>query len=260
MNREGKVPDHGTLSRYHGTTGVPACRCEPCTTRAVREKKLRALERFAGRPRRVSALPVRRHIERLQQRGLTYAQIARASGLYASSIREIARGNRQHTNRKAAEAVFAVSAGCSVTDGNVSAVGVVRRLRALYAIGIAQLVLVESTGLCRETIDDLVAGRWERINVRRVAAVRAAYDRLWMSPGTSVKARKRAQREGWAGPLHWDDASIDDPDGFPDWTGACGTPKGYKQHSRDASLPPPCEPCKRAAQAERAAVNAELAA
>lgn len=260
MNRQGHVPDHGTLSRYSGTTGVPACRCRACTARAVREDTLRHLDRLAGKPRHVPASPSQDHLLRLQQRGLSYMQISRACGVHPTSLGEIARGKRHRISRKAETAILAVPIDWVDTIGNVPAIGAVRRVRALYAIGVSRLTLVAETGFSKDSINHLASGRWEAIDVRRMIVVRAAYDRLWRSPGSSVKNRYRAQRESWPGPLHWNDESIDDPDGFPDWTGACGTPQGYKRHGRDVTLPPPCEPCKRARVAAGESVNAVLAA
>lgn len=260
MNRHGQIPDHGTLSRYSGTTGVPACRCPACTARAVKEDALRHLDRLAGRPRHVPSVAAQAHLLRLQQDGLSYMQISRACGVHPTSLGEIARGKRRHIQRRAAAAILAVPVGWNDTIGNVPAIGATRRTRALYAIGISRLVLAAETGLSKDGINHLVNAEWETIDVRRMASILAAYNRLWLLPGDSVKNRYRAQREGWAGPLHWNDESIDDPDGFPDWTGACGTVKGYKLHSRDASLPPPCAPCEQAARARRSTVDAELAA
>src|SRR5690606_40281199 len=44
--------------------------------------------------------------------------------------------------------------------------------------------------------------------------------------------------------------SIDDPDAFPEWTGACGTVHGRQVHMREKI--PMCDPCRKA-HAERAA-------
>lgn len=46
-----------------------------------------------------------------------------------------------------------------------------------------------------------------------------------------VKASKTfAFKNGFAPPSCWDDDTIDDPDAFPEWTGECGTVRGYFLH------------------------------
>jgi hypothetical protein len=44
-----------------------------------------------------------------------------------------------------------------------------------------------------------------------------AYHALAGHPGTSVRSLRRARLEGWAPPAAWDDETIDDPNGAPDF-------------------------------------------
>jgi hypothetical protein len=97
----------------------------------------------------------------------------------------------------------------------VSAVGVTRRLRALYWMGHRSRELAHFTGLHEDTVLGLARGRWERTTVARRDAVCAAYDRLAMSYGSSERARRFAADNGWHGPLAWDDDTIDDPRAVP---------------------------------------------
>lgn len=265
MNRQGQVPDHGTLSRYHGTTGVPACRCTQCRTRATREGTLRTLDRLAGRPRRVPADTARAHILAFRQNNISYDRIARASGYSYNTIRDIALGYRKAISSSIAAGILAIPSGWSsdldwtAEKSLFAAIGATRRLQALYAIGIPVTTMARESRLSKDSVNRLVSGQWVRLDGARVANIKAAYDRLWAAPGSNALTRQRARREGWAGPLHWNDESIDDPNGFPDWTGACGTPQGYQRHGRDASLPSACKPCKSAwarAKASRAGLAA----
>jgi hypothetical protein len=251
MNRLGQIPDHGTASRYHGSRDVPPCRCRPCTDRVVRDDALRHLDRLAGRPRRVPSESVRAHVLALHQRNLSYEQIARAAGTNATNVRCIADGRRQKITKQTAEQLLAVPLTWIDPNGPVDSIGTVRRLQALYAIGVSVTTIVEQTRLDNASILHLVRGDWARIDRKRADQVRTAYDRLWLAPGNSVKTRLRARREGWAGPLHWNDESIDDPAGFPDWTGACGTLRGYRRHHRNRNVPGACQPCRDAKAADR---------
>src|SRR5690606_31398529 len=47
----------------------------------------------------------------------------------------------------------------------------------------------------------------------------------------------------------WDPDTIDDPDAYPEWTGACGTHRGRLIHKREGT--PVCGPCKAAPEAAR---------
>lgn len=262
MNRQGQVPDHGTLSRYRGTIGVPACRCRKCSATAVRADALRVLDRLAGRPRLVPAAPVQQHVAALRARGFSYAVVARVAGTDPSSVSEICRGHRQDVLRRISDAILSVPLDLehgANTTGRIPSIGSVRRLRALYAIGVSRDLIAREIGVSKPFVNLLVDGSTHSVRVATARTIAQVYNRLWLTPGRSVKNRLRAQRECWPGPLHWNDSSIDDPDGFPDWTGACGTPQGYQRHGRDASLPSACKPCKSAwarAKASRAGLAA----
>jgi hypothetical protein len=96
------------------------------------------------------------------------------------------------------------------------------------------------------------------------ANVAAAYDRLWNQDprqhgvciGTYKKVRTLAQANGWAPPGAWDDDIIDDPAAAPDWTGHCGTDRGWWMHSINDI--PVCARCD-AAHAQWKAERAHLA-
>lgn len=99
---------------------------------------------------------------------------------------------------------------------SVSTIGIIRRRQALAALGwglddlaphlqVASLSAV-SYMVRRDSVTRATFDRWV-----------AAYERLSMTPGPSVKTRQRALRMGWAPPLAWDDETIDDPSAVPDW-------------------------------------------
>jgi hypothetical protein len=97
----------------------------------------------------------------------------------------------------------------------VSSIGSVRRVRALYAIAVTRDLIASQIGCSKAFVNILAAGRIQTVRPATAQAVSAAYDRLWLMPGTSVKNRLRAQREGWLGPLHWADDALDDPNAEP---------------------------------------------
>jgi hypothetical protein len=92
-------------------------------------------------------------------------------------------------------------------------------------------------------------------------AVAAAYDRLWnqdprqhgVTVGTYKKVRGVARAHGWAPPGAWDDDTIDDPTAHPEWTGHCGTDRGWWLHRlEDIPVCPSCEAAHAQWKAERA--------
>jgi transcriptional regulator with XRE-family HTH domain len=147
-------------------------------------------------------------------RGLTVTQVARESGLQPSTIRRLVGGQKDILAANAAK-VFRVPLGVRVSCGDVSAVGAVRRVRALYALGHLNRVIAQEAGVSRDTVCALAAGSWSSLKVAADDGIRSAYDRLSMRTGTSWKTRQLAERNGWAPPLAWDDETIDDPQAVP---------------------------------------------
>lgn len=97
----------------------------------------------------------------------------------------------------------------------VPALGTVRRLRALMALGWPSPQLAGRTGMATEQVLRLVAGGRERVRRGTAAAVARLYDELSMRPGPSTRTRLRATARGWMPPLAWDEDSLDDPAAVP---------------------------------------------
>lgn len=101
---------------------------------------------------------------------------------------------------------------------NIDATGTIRRVRALAALGWSLVEQGRVAGFDVTQMRRLCRGQK---TVRRETAdrVRALYDALSMrtpveSPSAG-KTRAWAARNGWAKPLQWDDAVIDDPAAKP---------------------------------------------
>ena len=99
----------------------------------------------------------------------------------------------------------------------VPANGVILRLRALQGIGysISELALLLGYA-SKESFGPLLYGpRRQTVTVQRYQRVKDLYDRLWNTPGTSVRSVNRAAKMGWPLPLDLDDDLIDHPDYRP---------------------------------------------
>ncbi|MFF1358699.1 hypothetical protein [Streptomyces sp. NPDC058297] len=203
------IPEHGNANRYSY-----GCRCPLCTRAATRADAQRKLDRMAGRPRQVPACPAAAHAAALLKRGLTITQIAREADTEPSTVRRLLQGQKS-TLAVTANKILGVALNVRVSLGDVPATGAIRRVRALYALGHLNRVIAEEAGVSRDAICSLAAGTWPTLKVTADDGVRAAYDRLSMSTGTSWKTRTLAERNGWAPPLAWDDDAIDDPRARP---------------------------------------------
>ncbi|WP_189097916.1 hypothetical protein [Streptomyces kronopolitis] len=147
-----------------------------------------------------------------------------------------------------AVAVLAVEPDAkNVSNGAlVDATGTTRRLQALVAVGWPQAHLAQRLGLTPGNFGSL---RRSHVTAGTRQEVSSLYRELWdtnpklhgVSNRAFVRARNHAAAHHWAPPAAWDD-DIDDPGAFPDWTGRCGTPDGYRAH-RTAGVLPACEPC-----------------
>jgi hypothetical protein len=100
----------------------------------------------------------------------------------------------------------------------IPALGLMRRMQALRAIGYTVPQLSEATGLSTVYLYQLSEGRRsERINKRHAQKINEVYRTLCVQPchnkGKSLRAKNYAKKRGWFPPMAWDD--IDDPQERP---------------------------------------------
>lgn len=89
------------------------------------------------------------------------------------------------------------------------AIGTIRRVQALAAIGYSPRRVGMMAGLGQPMMSQLMAGKHKRVNVRTAQAVADVFERLAMTPAPPSRettyALKRARENGWPPPLAWDD-------------------------------------------------------
>jgi plasmid maintenance system antidote protein VapI len=243
------LPPHGTAARGTGrpAQGIPGCKCQPCRDAKLKADSLRALANLSGRPVRVPAAPVATHLRNLLDAGMGWRRITHASHCSSSTISRILNG-QEKVRRTVADRILAVQYR-PAPGRTVNATGTRRRIQALIAIGHTITGIAAESGVDHSVINDILNGA---PNVRGMTADRiaAAYD--WLSrrppvdnrPSSVTTSRNRAAREGWAPPAAWDDDEIDDPAAHPDWTGHCGTDRGWWIHSTEGI--PACARCETA--------------
>lgn len=104
----------------------------------------------------------------------------------------------------------------------VPAVGTLRRLRALAAMGHGFVTIARELELSSETLRKILLGRTKTVTVRVESLVIDFYERFWDVDGedhaTNPFAKRwartlkeRAHAAGWPPPMWWDDDRIDDP-------------------------------------------------
>lgn len=153
--------------------------------------------------------PVRDHILHLRSWGFTDVAIASVADTSPQEVRFLRHLTRWVYPDLAAR-LLAVTPERIYREApdnvRVPTYGVVRRMRALSAMGWpttmfegarhAHLYSATSVALWRE--------------------MDAEYRRRGFTEGPNDQVRERARRAGWATPMAWDPAALDDPDGMPD--------------------------------------------
>lgn len=236
------LADHGTYSRANGQYGIrPPCHCEPCRTTRSRVKKQQRLNRHRGVPPLIDAAPTAKRLHELHESS-GWEDIARAAKTSAAHIRQIAFGKLPQISPRTQAKIMAIRP--AATGGQyIDSTGTVRRVRALIALGHTLIDIAGASDVAVARVQPLAAGY---PSLRRTVAerIKNAYRALSETPGTNTRARNRALANGWAPPAAWDDDTIDDPQAAPEWTGHCGTDRGWWTH-RQQNIPV-CEACDHA--------------
>ena len=160
----------------------------------------------------VDARPVREHLAALQAAGFTLKNIARVAGVSEPTVGLIAVGRQTVTTQRCAARILAVSpADVSPDRYLVDALGTVRRLRALAAVGWGTGDLAVRLGRASGTLP---------LNETAVlsstaVAVETVYAALSETPGPDGRTARRAARLSWAPPGAWDPNRMDDPEYTP---------------------------------------------
>jgi hypothetical protein len=203
--------------------------------------------RQLGRPGKVDAAQARQRLLLLHQT-TGWNDLAAAIGGSASNLRDIAYGRRNPIRRTTHNKIMAVSTEPS-RGQYIDATGSRRRIQALRAIGWSCRVIAEHAATTQARIQ-LIANGQPTIRHGLAERIHTAYGILAKKPAPTdrdtARVRARATREGWAPPGAWDDDTIDDPNAHPDWTGHCGTDRGWWIHSLEKI--PHCQPCETAHQ------------
>jgi lambda repressor-like predicted transcriptional regulator len=256
------LAEHGTTARAKGrpSAGIPGCPCPPCRNAENAYDKRRRFLNQTGRTLRVDTAPVAAHLRGLFAAGAGWTQLAAISDCSTSTIHNLLAEKNPQCRRTTANKILAIQPGDAIPEHRgVPAIGTIRRIRALMAQAHTCKAISASCRIDHSTVTDLLVGRSDVVTLGLANRVADGYRALSRSSGTSTRSLNRARREGWAPPAAWDDDTIGDPDAHPDWTGYCGTDRGWWTHKRQQL--PICPRCEQAHQewlAERADLHPQL--
>lgn len=214
------LPEHGTYARYVGRprsgsdTGRAGCGCELCRAAMRAYGRRRNLMAATGRQLTIDAAPTTAHLRRLRAAGAGWNELVAVTGCSSSSISAYLNGTRTVVRRTTACRILNVRlAQVICPNRSVSALGSVRRLRALVAAGHQIQEISQACGIDQTTVSYLVNQHIETVRAATHQAIDAAFERLSMVPGTDARSIIRGRQNGWPPPLAWDNP--DDPDEQP---------------------------------------------
>jgi transposase len=223
-------PHHDTLTCYTDYQ----CRLPECVARVRAYEKRRRHSKAAGtwQPL-VDATPVREHLLELHAAGVTVYRVATLTGLSDNVIRGFTQttragqrinGRRHRTTPAIANKILAIDVQ-TAAPAKVNAIGSLRRLQALVALGWPLQEVARRTGISDQTMYNIA--RQPLILATTAAKVTAAYEQLKntrASRSTTISAqqrntaRNRAASHRWPPPKYWDEVgAIDDPDFQPQY-------------------------------------------
>lgn len=219
-----KHHEHGDTARYE----QDGCRCKRCadakSAKDAVARKQKAYGRWTETHGLVDAEPIRRHLIALAAVGVGPVQVGRIAGINWQTPERIQLGKQSKVQKRTALAIMAIPASTPAAPlKQVSSVGMVRRIRALCAIGWPLEWQARRMGMTRNQIDHALYGGGT--SAWKAQRVRELYDELRETPpvlstpaekSSSRAVEARARRMGWAPPIAWDDDEIDDPDATPD--------------------------------------------
>lgn len=214
------LPPHGTYARARGNhrSGQNRCHCKPCRAAEGAYTKQQRYLKNTGRSLLTNAAPVAAHLRMLMSHGDALTLIAEQIGRPRSSLENIISGRTKRVRRHTAEQIMALTPGTAIAGNrSVPALGSIRRLRALMALAHRLKSIAEACAMDHSTASHLINGHTESIRYELAQRIKAGYDKLSTTRGTSARNINRAVRERWAPPAAWDDDTIDDPNGQPDF-------------------------------------------
>jgi transcriptional regulator with XRE-family HTH domain len=247
------------------------------TRQAIREAEARRarlrrrLQAYGRWQPFADATPVRTHVNAIRSTGMGVANLSEKTGVSIATIDHLLYGSGDYPpaaqlRTESAQALLAYWPTLDdYYDGAIiDATGTRRRIQALAAIGWPSNAIQQRVNhITLKAVERLRIN--DRVTARTARAIRDLYDEVsekraedyGVTPWVAVRSRTYATKNEYAAPIAWDPDTIDDPNAHPDWTGFCGTDRGFWAHSLHQL--PMCSRCK-AAHEEWLDEHADLSA
>lgn len=206
---------------------VHKCRGEACLAATREYERARTRRVLYGRSRLVDASPAREHVRQLMAQGMGWKQVARRAGVPNTTVGSLLYGKRPNApdhpehrpprrqiSRETSERLLAVTLDLA-PGARVDATGASRRVQALVRAGWPLSHIAERADVDHQRVRALAHGRRSWTLRETADAVARFFRTAWQGPDHRVpgasasRARRYAERAGWAPALAWDD--IDDP-------------------------------------------------
>lgn len=205
-----RIPPHGTPGRYQGPrrhNRWQACRCDLCRAAGTRISKAQELRRLRGVPSYVNRETVAAHVQTLLDSGWARGDIAETANVARRTVWNILNSRLMTVQTGTAQALLALEPAAA--PGHRPALGAMRRVRALCAMGWPLSWTAQKAGLSETGLRDISSGRTKSVSPARFDAIDRVYRAHAMLPGPSEGALKTARAKQWVTAAAWND--IDDP-------------------------------------------------
>lgn len=210
-----------------------------------RKRKYWQYLRQTGQPSRVHPWEfekVQDKINSWRAAGLSMQQIGDVCGIAESRVHQVIHDGQQSMMRSNYNRVMAAEF-VSVEELHGFGVrrdplGATRRIQAMFAAGYGPEWQAQYLGRSTSNVRRIMSGITTRIHMQIDDEIRTMFDKLvqvdpvtmGMPEYVALRAQRWARKRLFAPDWAWDDDTIDDPNALPEWTGVCGTARGYRIH------------------------------
>ena len=254
-------PAHDGLTGWRRHHTLPGCSCPWCDDQRTRRRASRAYGRKLAKlddkrsspEQHAAAVAV---ISKHYDAGLSLAQLSEKCGVVIAVLWDAMNRPGHIMSPQTYRCIMAVTdwsaplpSGIRRSGRYVDSTAAVRMLLALTTLGFSYNFMAEELGYKGPQMLSYVVRKKPRITSELNGSIMELYARLSCKTGedygllaqTCKRMRTMAKRNCIPGPACWDDDTIGDPKALPQWTGFCGTLKGYRLHvERGIAMCPAC--------------------
>ncbi len=213
-------PNHPDFPHHTERGYARGCRSQCCSLVKSRAEKTRNLRRYHGIRTVIDAAPTTEHLARLlaSHGDVNGSCIAKAAGVNARTVYQLASGKQQSLNVRTAQALLAVTVQAALAHAaTVDATGPRRQVQSMMALGWTGSWIAEQLGhkhsgtgppqfFYGHGASGSLTSRMTRDLADRISALA---ERVGDTPGPSSSTAKRSKARGWHVPgAYGDDGEL----------------------------------------------------